>query len=570
MGKKQHSKDRLFQTATEWREEGGGFREKKKERMDALPFYCCSLSLQQFKSPYATRDGYVFDLVEIIQWLIKKKCHPVTGKKMKKADLIKLNWDTFEQAGDLKYRCPVTYKTFNKHTHIVFIAKSGNVYSYNAIKEMNIKAKNWFDLLSGDPFKKEDIITIQDPHNLGQRDLTKFKAIKARANDIASNISKDLHTDNLMAKIRKAESVKKKKRKKGDLKAKFLKAKRQKTEDEKKQATKTTARIKSHLSTGTMAMGFTSTVMPIVTKVELQYLSSAEVRERICSKVRGSGQKGYVRLHTSKGNLNLQLHCDLVPTTCMNFLELCEREYYKDTIFHRKIVSFMIQGGDPTGTGRGGECAWGGQFKDEFHKMLRHDQRGILSMANAGPHTNGSQFYLSFGPTPHLDDVHSVFGMLVGGADVLNRLEKVACDDEDKPLEDIRITGVTVYTNPFKDVDLDEDGEKKKKKKEEKERLEADKGKWWSQPGAVSLLDEDSIEECLKARLKARKEGTLASIGKSSIFHLPNPTNELKKKKKKTTWNFSNSSVWTTTLKKPSEKEEKHSENLFFKPFSKD
>jgi peptidyl-prolyl cis-trans isomerase-like protein 2 len=95
----------------------------------------------------------------------------------------------------------------------------------------------------------------------------------------------------------------------------------------------------------------------------------------------------------STGPINLQLECDLVPQTCHNFLLLCEKGYYRGVKFHRLIKNFMIQGGDPTGTGRGGECAWGGKFEDEFHDRLTHGARGMLCMANAGPGTNGSQLY---------------------------------------------------------------------------------------------------------------------------------------------------------------------------------
>ena len=104
-------------------------------------------------------------------------------------------------------------------------------------------------------------------------------------------------------------------------------------------------------------------------------------------------KKGYVSLVTNVGTLNLQLHCDLVPKATENFLLLCEQGYYNGIIFHRLIPNFMIQGGDPTGTGHGGHSAWNKPFKDEFKKSLRHDSIGVVSMANYGPDTNGSQLY---------------------------------------------------------------------------------------------------------------------------------------------------------------------------------
>lgn len=119
---------------------------------------------------------------------------------------------------------------------------------------------------------------------------------------------------------------------------------------------------------------------------------------------------------TSKGDIEVELFADKVPTTVNNFVFLAREGFYDDTIFHRVINDFMAQGGDPTGTGRGGP---GYSFRDEFDKSLRHNKPGILSMANAGPNTNGSQFFLTTVPTPWLDDHHTVFGEVVNGMDVL-------------------------------------------------------------------------------------------------------------------------------------------------------
>ena len=128
-------------------------------------------------------------------------------------------------------------------------------------------------------------------------------------------------------------------------------------------------------------------------------------------------QKSYTAtIQTDGGDIVLQLFADKTPNTVNSFVFLAREGFYDGVIFHRVIENFMVQGGDPTGTGRGGP---GYSFADEFHPELRHDGPGVLSMANAGPNTNGSQFFITHVATPHLDGKHSVFGRVTGGLDVL-------------------------------------------------------------------------------------------------------------------------------------------------------
>ncbi len=128
-------------------------------------------------------------------------------------------------------------------------------------------------------------------------------------------------------------------------------------------------------------------------------------------------KKAYTAIfHTEKGDIEIQLHADKTPKTVNNFVFLAREGFYDGTSFHRVIAKFMAQGGDPTGTGRGGP---GYDFGDEFDKSLKHDKPGVFSMANAGPNTNGSQFYITHVPTPWLDNKHSVFGQVVKGMDVV-------------------------------------------------------------------------------------------------------------------------------------------------------
>jgi cyclophilin family peptidyl-prolyl cis-trans isomerase len=124
-------------------------------------------------------------------------------------------------------------------------------------------------------------------------------------------------------------------------------------------------------------------------------------------------------LVTPLGNIVIELFADKAPKTVNNFVFLAREGYYDGVTFHRVIKGFMAQGGDPTGSGRGGP---GYMFADEFHPQLRHNGPGVLSMANAGPGTNGSQFFITHGPTPHLDDKHTVFGKVVQGMDVVLKI----------------------------------------------------------------------------------------------------------------------------------------------------
>jgi peptidyl-prolyl cis-trans isomerase B (cyclophilin B) len=126
-------------------------------------------------------------------------------------------------------------------------------------------------------------------------------------------------------------------------------------------------------------------------------------------------------IETNRGEIVLKLHAAQVPNTVNNFVSLAEDGYYDGVTFHRVLKDFMIQGGDPTGTGRGGP---GYTFKDEFNAALKHDKPGVLSMANAGANTNGSQFFITHVPTPWLDGKHSVFGQVIKGQDVVDRIEQ--------------------------------------------------------------------------------------------------------------------------------------------------
>ncbi|EYU44494.1 hypothetical protein ABFS82_08G058200 [Erythranthe guttata] len=532
MGKKQHSKDRMFLTKTEWATEWGGAKSKEVARFQRLPFYCCALTFTPFEVPVCTADGNVFDIMNITPYILKYGRHPVTGAPLKQEDLVPLS---FHKNAEGEYHCPVLNKVFTEFTHIVAVKTTGNVFCYEAIKELNIKTKNWKELLTDEPFTRQDIITIQNPNALDSKVLTDFdhmkknlkiddEELKKMESDPSYNINVNGDIKQMLKELGTEKAKEIALHGGGGNKAKTeravalesILAARSRIKDEKSDETpkqtysvvdaasaavhgrsaaaarsdasnKTAARIamhmagertpvnskmvKSRFTTGAASRSFTSTSYDPVTTNEYEYVKVEKNPKK----------KGYVRLQTTHGDLNIELHCDITPRTCENFITLCERGYYNGVVFHRNIRNFMIQGGDPTGTGKGGESIWGKSFKDELNSKLVHSGRGVVSMANSGPHTNGSQFFILYKSANHLNFKHTVFGMVVGGLTTLSTLEKVPVDDDDRPLEEIKIISVEVYVNPY----AEEDEEEEKKANEDKivEDEDNDKiGSWYSNP----------------------------------------------------------------------------------------
>ncbi|MCJ1289803.1 heme binding [Xylographa carneopallida] len=152
-----------------------------------------------------------------------------------------------------------------------------------------------------------------------------------------------------------------------------------------------------------------------------------------------------VLLTTNYGPITIALYKDQVPKTTRNFATLAATHKYDNVIFHRIIPGFMIQGGDPTGTGTGGKSIYGGKFADEFDASLTHSAKGVLSMANSGPNTNGSQFFITLGPTPHLNGKHTVFGQVVDGMEVVDAIGAARTGEQDRPVKDVVILKAEVF-----------------------------------------------------------------------------------------------------------------------------
>lgn len=161
-----------------------------------------------------------------------------------------------------------------------------------------------------------------------------------------------------------------------------------------------------------------------------------------------------VTLHTTRGDLKIEVFCEAVPRTAENFLALCASSFYDGSAFHRLIPNFMIQTGSPASDPKSKSSTSiyptpNSLFEDEIRPSLRHNVRGVVSMANKGPDTNGSQFFITFAPAPHLDGKNTVFGKVIEGMEVLDDLEKVEVDKKSRPKEKVFIEDVTIHANPL-------------------------------------------------------------------------------------------------------------------------
>lgn len=363
-----------------------------------MPFNFCSLSLQPFAHPVCTPTGTIFDLTNILPWIKKHGTNPVDGSPLKSSDLIKL---TIAKNEEGEYVDPVTYKVLTDNTHIVALRNTGNVFAWDTVERLNIKGKLWRDLVTDEEFSRKDIITLQDPQNIESRNLSSFNYLKEGETGILEEqqASGSVNTNALgsSAKILNAKEA--------VAKARADRAQQQTGSAASKaisknglgsaalskpgttQPAKPTPYNAARFTTGKAAASFTSTGLTPHTSAELALLSEEEYMLKR-GRVKG---KGYARIDTTAGHLNVELYAEYAPKAVWNFIQLAKKGYYKDVTFHRNIKGFMIQGGDPTGTGRGGESVWGKYFADEFEGPLKHDGRGTLSMANKGKNTNSSQ-----------------------------------------------------------------------------------------------------------------------------------------------------------------------------------
>ncbi|KAI8895570.1 cyclophilin-like domain-containing protein [Globomyces pollinis-pini] len=516
MGKKT---DKMYMTASEWENEFGGAKKKKiNSEYKPLPFSCCALTMVPFEHPVCTTEGMVFDLLAIVPWLKKHGTNPVTGLKLDPKSLIKMHWDKNSNG---EYQCPITFKIFSNHTHIVCIKTTGNVYCMDAVEKLNIKTKYFKDLLTDEPFTRKDIIHIQDPHNLSNRNMLEFDYIKQgiQVKDKAVVIQESLPENNINQSGTTGRILAEMAQKKADAKEKDELAKEKKPKDITPSFVEKTEKAynAAHYSNGLQAYSLTSMSFTPSTKLQPAIISDEDY---MFTNVK---ENGHIQIKTNVGEMNFELYCKEAPRTCYNMIQLAKQGYYDNTTFHRSIRNFMLQGGDPTGTGAGGKSYWGTPFVDEFHPQLKHIGRGMLSMANRGRNTNTSQFFITYASCPHLNNKHSLFGKLVGGMDVLDQIEGVGTTKADTPLVKIEIITIKVFTDPFellmtKDIRVEQEKANKKALKEKKIKLmqlsqgtvkaEDEIGKYLPKKRPV---DEESVVVPRKAPTKSKGFGNFDS-----------------------------------------------------------
>lgn len=553
-------------------------------------------------------DGTIFDAEVIGAWLAKRRTNPVNGEPLAAKDLIKLNFtrsadaegdtttsnqngvittiagvDREAMQGDLID--PVSYKVFTNNTHIVAIRHGSyaNVFSWDTINNMNIRAKMWRDLLDDKPFTRADIITLQDPHGASaMRDPNTFMHLKEKESILpASGEGKKNDGLNVSALgrmgdkvLRAREAVERTRRQReagGDVNRSSGRASAVVPSCSSKLSASSSfsqERKKTHANaavytTGKAAASLTSTGITPSTTSDRAVLSDEEFMLLRRGRIK---HKGYARIETSLGDLNLELRPDFSPRAVFNFIRLAQRGSYRDVAFHRNIPGFMIQGGDPTGTGRGGTSVWGKNFADEFAgSPLVHDARGIVSMANKGRDTNSSQFFIIYKPCPHLDHKHTVFGSVLLSGDTestatLQRMEQSPTDASNRPLEDIVIRDVIVYIDPFEEFLKERNANEAREEEQARKKAEGDdedeKFTWTGKrirSGGETLSTDTRegvgkyLREAIKAQVGAATRRNVSSTDEKDVEPWDKPGHDepaRKKFKGNTSGGFGNFDGW--------------------------
>lgn len=412
------------------------------------PLHLCALTLSKHKQPVASPDGNIFDRSLIHQLVSRTHLDPISGHTLHPHQLIPLIFSLNDHPSKTSiYRCPFLYTPLDSSKKVIVVATTGRVYSAEAIERLNLARRHMRDLVDGTPFSLSDLIVLYDPaiHFTlpsaatptticttalapppisARRQLPTFTAVQS--------LPQLCHQSTLAKELRLYKSQL------PSVSVSRLPSAEHRPPPMKK------PRCMSPPPLTDQSPHQHNPMIP-----SLYHKRRAEdERKAVYKRIRkGRKGKGYVRVVTNIGHLNIELHCDKVPTTCDNFLTLAERKYYDGLIWHRVVPGYIAQTGDPTGTGDNGDSAWGGFVKDEIRTSLNHDAPGVVSMANSGRDTNRSQWFVCFQAARELDGAHTVFGKVVGGLYVLKEMENEA--ELSHPLT---VERIEVLVNPIRQI----------------------------------------------------------------------------------------------------------------------
>ncbi|PWY97004.1 hypothetical protein BCV70DRAFT_196300 [Testicularia cyperi] len=568
-----------------------------------VSFDLCALSFQPWSNPVLAgpTSGHVFELTNLVPFIRKYSVHPVTGEPLDLSDITPLRFSRPEagsqsaNANETGFQDPVSYKPLGPHSAVVAIRTSGNVYLHETVARLNVRSKHWNDLLDDTPFTKADIVTLQDPETPHLRLPESFHHVKHALALTEADKGIDTSAQINPAAIGSAKSLLDMRRGNSSASA-DPGGNRTTTNDNHNHKTPSTAVSRNKAggaSTGMTAASFTASSLTPRTAIDRVVLDDQE-QITSNSKTKPSQKQpssipmsmqwhtGYVRLVTNYGPLNIEVFCTVAPRAAYNFLALCSKGRYDGVRFHRNIPGFMIQGGDPTGSGSGGESIFGHDFPDEFSlpRAKKHDQRGLLAMANRGAHTNSSQFYITYRENlGHLDGKHTVFARLVDGGDdqTLKKLEEVPTNNADQPLHRIAIVNALVTFNPFDEYAAkkcpsissavaDAQGERKRLARLERKRSrQADRTTWLGTllpprasltPSANSDLKKltatststststSAVGKYLKSTPTPTPTTTASSSSSSSQLHQPYPNKKAKPSPSSSKGGFGDFSSW--------------------------
>jgi peptidyl-prolyl cis-trans isomerase-like 2 len=450
-----------------------------------LPFGHCSLTLLRIAdTPVCNRDGILYENASIMPFVMRHKVDPVSGRPLTTSELITLNVDVDEESG--KWQCPVLTKHLTSHTKVVAVlqpdGKQANVYSYQAYHELNVKSKSYVDLTTSEPFNpKTDVIVLNDPDNdewmQSHRTMDAFyhirhgKELGLDRRDQEERVRHSKTSQRILDQLQQQSEKKQKALNDSSIAAAASASSSTENLAHKLQILASDV-LGVEYTTGKASASLTSTAMPSHSagaggSSDRRLATNEELLQSQMKAMRSLKKKGYVRMHVSytdkegdkEDAITLELHCDMAPRTCINFLGLCRQGRYDSAVFHRLIPNFMIQGGKALD---GNDASyWGpdeGGFADEFDDRLKHSGSGILSMANSGPGTNRQQFFVTFKSCPHLDRKHSVFGRVVADDDsdsmrALQRWQSCPVDSKDRPKRPIRIVRTEVLVDPAREAE---------------------------------------------------------------------------------------------------------------------